>query len=342
MNKTILWILTLISSIFYSVQSYAQDIQFSQFYANVLYLNPAFTGSAHATRIVGHQRLQWPGLDANYLTSFISLDHYFNRINSGIGIYFMNDKQGTNILSSNEMALLYAYELPLNDKFTIRFGAKTNFVSRNINYAVLTFPDQFNNNGYVGPTGQNFGNDRITFLDLSSGIILYADHFWGGIAFDHMNNPNQSFYKNDNHLPSKFDFTGGYRFDIQKKDPNKLGDTKNDIYITPTAHYKFQGKSDQFDIGLYILYNQLITGLWYRGLPYIKNFNNKLPNNESFVAQIGYKINHLSLCYSYDQTVSKLYQGGTYGSHEINITYIFGQGMKKKKIVKRIPCPDFK
>src|SRR4051794_24613757 len=83
-----------------SFNSKAQDIQFSQFYANVLYMNPAFAGSAHLSRAIFHQRIQWPTLDAKYITSSISFDHYFEKARSGVGVIVLKDWQGANTLSS--------------------------------------------------------------------------------------------------------------------------------------------------------------------------------------------------------------------------------------------------
>ena len=107
----------------------AQDIQYSQFYANVLYLNPAFAGNVHATRGVFHQRIQWPSLDAKYITSHVSVDTYFSEVNSGVGLMVYKDWQGSNTLSSVETALQYAYELHLSSKtfFSSRFASKLCF-----------------------------------------------------------------------------------------------------------------------------------------------------------------------------------------------------------------------
>ena len=69
----------------------AQDIQFSQFYANIIYLNPSFAGSAHGLREVAHQRIQWPSLEAKYIFSALSVDHYFKKIRSGLGIQVLKD-----------------------------------------------------------------------------------------------------------------------------------------------------------------------------------------------------------------------------------------------------------
>ena len=61
----------------------AQDIGFSQFYANPLYLNPAFAGSAVAPRISLTYRAQWPGLVSAFTTVSASYDQYFPDLHGG-------------------------------------------------------------------------------------------------------------------------------------------------------------------------------------------------------------------------------------------------------------------
>ena len=46
----------------------AQDPAFSQFYANPLYLNPAFAGSDICPRASLNFRDQWPGIGKTYVT----------------------------------------------------------------------------------------------------------------------------------------------------------------------------------------------------------------------------------------------------------------------------------
>ena len=41
---------------------YAQDPQFSQYYASPIYHNPAFAGGAHAPRLIANYRNQWSSL----------------------------------------------------------------------------------------------------------------------------------------------------------------------------------------------------------------------------------------------------------------------------------------
>ena len=99
-----LFFLILLPAFVFSTTSFGQDIQFSQFYGSPLYLNPAFTGSAHNYRAILHQRLQWPSLDAKYTTTLFSLDGYSNEYKSGLGLVFFKDVQGKNIISSTEVA----------------------------------------------------------------------------------------------------------------------------------------------------------------------------------------------------------------------------------------------
>jgi type IX secretion system PorP/SprF family membrane protein len=324
----------------YSQEVLAQDVQFSQFYAASLYLNPAFAGSAHSARGTLHQRIQWPSLDAKYITSLASIDAYSSKYKSGFGLMILQDFQGSNTIKSSEVTTQYSYELQFSPTFTLRAGLQAGFVSRFINYSNLVFPDQYNNQGYTGPTDDDvYGNTRVNYLDLASGGILYSNNFWFGVSSHHMNRPNQSFYGEVSRLPSKYSLATGYKF-VVKTNRDQYTSSNEEVTITPTAHYKFQGMSDQFDLGVYAIYNQIIMGFWYRGIPVIKYYKKSLQNNESVVLLAGYKFRTVSVSYSYDFTISKLATAKTGGSHELNITYVYKKS-KKKKPTKRLPCPKF-
>ena len=69
----------------------AQDPQFSQFYANPLYLNPAFAGSERCPRLSLSYRNQWPAFGSTYVTYNIAYDQYWHALRGGVGIYLMDD-----------------------------------------------------------------------------------------------------------------------------------------------------------------------------------------------------------------------------------------------------------
>lgn len=318
-----------------------QDIQFSQFYSVPLYQNPAFAGSAFMHRVTLHQRLQWMSLDARYQTSYVAWDCHFEKLRGGIGVSASHDIQGGNKLVSDNVAVMYATEIPLSGRWALRAGGQAELGFRSIDYSSFQYTQDFTNEGYQGNTYTQYGTERFYYPDLSAGLLLYADHLWVGLASHHMNEPNQTFYNNTtNRLPMKLALTGGYRL-VLKSERSKYGkdDRETEYTLTPTFHYKMQGKSDQLDLGLYGQLDLLLVGFWYRGIPLAKSYNNIL-NNESVVGMAGIKYGNIAFAYSYDFTVSRLYQAKTGGSHEFNLTIYF-QKQERKKPMKRLPCPDF-
>ena len=69
--KLILFLIVLLN-----LNSFGQDPQFSQFYANPMYLSPSFAGSTNGTRAVLNFRDQWPAIPGSFITYSASVDHY--------------------------------------------------------------------------------------------------------------------------------------------------------------------------------------------------------------------------------------------------------------------------
>lgn len=72
---------------------YGQDPQFTQFYANPLYLNPAFAGTARCARITFNYRNQWPNLSGTYVTYSAGYDQHFDVLAGGVGLLILSDDQ---------------------------------------------------------------------------------------------------------------------------------------------------------------------------------------------------------------------------------------------------------
>ncbi|MFN3404405.1 MAG: type IX secretion system membrane protein PorP/SprF [Cytophagaceae bacterium] len=330
--------LTLFCLLVFANLTFAQDIQFSQYYNVPLYLNPAFAGSAHNHRAVLHQRLQWPKLDAKYTTSLFSFDTYIEKYNSSVGIIAYQDYQGNNTIKSSEIGLMYSYELNLTGNITVRPGMQLSYVTRNTDYSSLMFSYQFDNNG-LHTTNNGLGGNRIHYADVSAGTVVYSDNLFLSFSGHHLNMPNQAFIQDVSRLPIKYSVFGGYRIKITSD--NGYHDNDHTLILTPTFHYKTQGKSDQLDLGLYAMYDHLLIGFWYRGLHGIKQYERKLQNNEAIIGMIGYQYNNLAFAYSYDYTVSRLAIARTGGAHEINLTWLYKKKYKKNKMRRRLPCPNF-
>ena len=331
-----------------ALASYAQDPQFSQFYANPLYLNPALTGGANAPRATLNYRNQWPGLSANYITTAFGIDHYFSNVNSGVGLYVMNDVQGTGNLRSTEVSGLYSYQIRFNESTALRVGLQGTYANRGADLSALTFGDQYNNRGFTGdptrdPLALN-GMPSISYADFSTGMLLYSDRYWVGVSAHHINRPQQGFFRisDSDRLPIKGSFQAG--LNIPFGGYTGTGDEfEREMSISPAILYKFQGKYDQLDLGLYLTYSPIVLGAWYRGIPF-KKYAPNINNHESVIGLVGFRQDKFSFGYSYDLTVSTLGMASG-GAHEISLSYIFDyepsprKGYRRKD--KQLSCPKF-
>lgn len=303
------------------------------------YLNPGFTGSQQYHKIYFQQRLQWPGLDAKYISTMAGFDLYSSKYKSGFGLYTIFDYQGVGQMTSKEVQLQYAYEVPVTEKLVFRPGLQFGIVNRSLDDSRLVFPDQYGKNGYIGATQDNIPNENILYPDISSGFLLFSPRIWFGASMHHMNRPNVSYFSDSkSRWPAKISLVGGYKIVLA----NITGGSylNDDLSIVPTFHYKTQGKSDQIDFGAYFNYQFLVLGIWYRGIPVFKYYLPELQNNESVAFLIGLRIDRWRAGYSYDQIVSELTPAQPVGAHEISLSYTLSPRSKKRP-GKTLPCPEF-
>ncbi|MEN7550596.1 type IX secretion system membrane protein PorP/SprF [Rapidithrix thailandica] len=323
----------------------AQDPQFSQFYANPLYLNPAFTGATGDARVTLNYRNQWPGLDANFVTYAASYDQYVRKFRSGIGIQFKNDQQGAKVntpLMSSDLTLYYSYLIPVNDTWAIQAGLAPTYGVRNLNYNKFLFGDQIDDNGPTGnPSMEDFAKENVHYFDFAAGVLIFTESLWMGFSAHHMNEPNLSFTGGEDKLPIKGSFHAGVTIPLTGWMTGKPD--YNNKTITPTVLYKFQGKSDQLSVGAYFNYNPIVIGAWYRGLP-LKRYETTLMNQDAFALLVGLKHNGFQFGYSYDVTINDLFRASA-GSHEISLVYNFTVNFDhakgpRKSGYPRVTCPS--
>lgn len=324
----------------------AQDPQFSQYYANPLYLNPALTGNLSNARAGVNFRQQWPSIDATFTTYTAYFDNYFADINSGIGAIMMHDRQGVAGLVSTSFHLQYAYQLPITRKITFRPGVSFGAIERRLDYSNLQFADQFNGSGFNGirASSENLADMNPFYqFDLNFGGMIYTPRLFAGVSANHLNEPYFSFSENSNErLPIKYSFHGGYRIalkaDAIRSEYDRYGRERS---ITPTAEFKMQKEFKQLSVGAYLTYQPIVVGLWYRGLPVtrVEGVRNK---NESAVLLLGLIHNNMNIGYSFDYTLSSLGMT-TGGAHEVSLSYTFDWIKSKRppRNVRQIPCPEF-
>ena len=308
----------------------AQDPQFSQFYANQILLNPAFTGSGDGARVALNYRRQWSSIPGAYKTFAAGFDYplAFGGTNHGLGLTLMSDQAGEGNLNKLDANITYAYDLEINKYSSIRFGLAGGIQQSSIDFYKLRFGDQIDPlEGFTRPTNEaGINQSRIT-PDVSAGALYFNKFVYVGATVNHLTQPKQRFFTGplgsvngstpDTKLPMKISAFGGVNIPIGK---NKS--------IAPAALFKTQGPFTQIDIGLYTNLDPLVIGLWYR-------------NQDAVIALIGVRKGIFSFGYSYDYTISKLRNSVTGGSHEISLVLQFEQNKKHKKKHKSYPCPRF-
>jgi type IX secretion system PorP/SprF family membrane protein len=313
----------------------AQDPQFGHFYTNSLLYNPAFTGNTDLGRFSFSYRDQWPAISGRFVSFAASYDHYLNDLNSGVGIQFLSDRAGSGGLTTNMVNLLYSYQVRINRQLSMIGGIKAGVINRRYDFEKFVFADQIARDG--APTQDIPGlRDQLTYANFGTGLVIYhQEKYWGGLSFDHINQPNNSFAENgESFLPIRYSVQGGYNIEVL----SPFG-TRTKGIVTLAGLYKAQLQWDQLDIGAYYRTEPLLFGVWYRGLP-LKNNESSRPNVDALLFMVGMHYDRISVAYSYDVTISPL-AGYTAGSHEISLILEYPKSKRKKRRFFRIPCPKF-
>ena len=190
----------------------AQDVGFSQFYANPLYLNPAFAGTAVAPRISLTYRGQWPGLVSAFTTVSASYDQYVNDLHGGIGVLVMTDRVGDHgALTTNTVEAMYAFNFRVSRSVNISAGLQVSLMNTNLRWDEnLRFPDQINPEyGFTYQTGAQAPDKTSKYaVDFNAGALVYSDKWYAGFSASHLTQPNVAFYS-ESPLPMKFTVHAG-------------------------------------------------------------------------------------------------------------------------------------
>jgi type IX secretion system PorP/SprF family membrane protein len=321
-----------------SLAARAQDPEFSQYYAAPLYLNPAFCGTSVDHRFNINYRNQWPNITNAFQTYAASYDYNLDQLNSGLGVLLMVDKAGSANLKSTQVNFQYSYKVHLSEKWILSSGLNFGLGFRSLDYNKLIFYDEldFLQSGGAPPDKRS-DTDRVSYFDFGGGMLAYSRKFWIGFSVAHLNRPNRSLVDDEAEIPIKTSIHGGVRI------PLYHGLFKKDrvAAIAPSFVYKQQGAFDQLDIGTYFLYEPVVVGLWYRGIPIRQNVNDRI-SQDALVVILGFQLEKIELSYSYDVTVSEL--GPTSGgAHELALKFKLDMAanVKTRKKERFIPCPTF-
>lgn len=327
----------------------AQDPQFSQFYANPLYANPAFAGATGTTRLIANYRNQWPALPANYQTAAFSIDSYDSDHRIGLGAQLITDHQGSSF-HTTQLVGQFNYNVPvLQENARIIAGLQAAYIGSQFNPSGMTFADQFGVGGLISQVSNDpFSQGTLSqkSVDFSSGLLFEHDlgdnmaSYWAGVSVHHI---GRSQGRGD-WLGQRITGMAGLRLPFQSKVGNRgLGHQQDrDQSIGLTSYIRQQGNNVQMDIGLNLIYSPVMLGLWYRGIPLRKT--GQTYQNDALVAIFALHVDKMMVQYSYDITVSPL-RFATGGAHEISIWYgldaLFSFTGKNNGLKRQRRCQQF-
>ena len=323
MNNFLLKTFASIIGIILSTSALAQDPEFSQFYSNPLYLNPAFAGSNNCPRVALNYRNQWPAISGSFVTQSVSYDQRlgYNK-GAGIGLLVTNDVAAKTLRTLNASAI-FSYHLPITRKFAIRVGFQATFFQKSLDWSKLSFSDQIDSRRgfvYTSQDVQN-GTGKRTGVDFSGGILGFSKNFYFGFVAHHVTQPNESLVMSESNLPLKLTGHMGAVIPLRKS-RYKKSTTK----ISPNILYRNQGTFQQLNLGVYVNKGPIWTGVWYR-------------NGDAFIVLLGIQTDLIRLGYSYDVTTSQLTLA-TAGSHEVSFSMNFTCKPPKRRY-RTISCPSF-
>ena len=309
----------------------AQDPHFSQYYANPLYLNPAFAGTKICPRLIMNYRNQWPAIPGAYVTYNASFDMHIKGIQGGIGLLANSDRAGEGALTTQSINLIYSVLIPLSHEFNLRAGFQAGYFQKHLDFDLLTFADQIDEAGFVKDTQEKRpsnvdGTYNVRDVDFSAGLLGYSENFFIGFAAHHLV-PVDVGFTGVSYMKMKLTFHAGGNISLVQRRRRMRPD---DPRISPNLLVTFQGPFHQFNYGLYYKKQPFVFGAWYRHF---------LEGSDAVIALVGFEYDKLKFGYSYDITVSKLGLPSG-GAHEFSFGLDFNCPRKIPR-ARAIQCPSF-
>lgn len=105
----------------------------SQYYQNMITLNPAFTGQSEYAKAAVSHRSMFTGLQGSPQTSYLSVDGQTAGGKMGLGIIAFHDQ--TDILANTSAMVNYAYKIKTGSNSMLNFGLAVGVQNQNVDFS---------------------------------------------------------------------------------------------------------------------------------------------------------------------------------------------------------------
>lgn len=335
-----------------SQQIFAQDKQFSQFYASPMNLNPAMTGVFEGSfRAVINYREQYNSiLDAHpFRTISAGFEKRFRIVNSdylSIGFNALQDQSGVGgygqylgHLSASYMKQVGGSRYGSQSQYLIA-GAQIGAGQNRIDPTRLWFSAQYDNSSVSVNTSldnqeANLATSSDVFLDFNAGLMWYArlgenkSVYFGG-AINHLAPAQISLYEQGptETLYMRFTGHGGAELPLNRE-----------LSILPAFLVMSQGPSFQTNFGINFRYSNrdwrevaIRAGLWNRISKTVEG-----GHADALIFSTILEMERFNLGVSYDVNTSSLKTASqSRGSIEVSLIYVHPSKTRYK-----VNCPKF-
>lgn len=314
-----------------TLKFHGQDPNYTQFFNNPTYFNPAYSGLSSDLRVQFAFREQWPALPYDFKAYHFDLDArgIEGRGFGGIGIFINSDNEGIAFIKNLNIGLSVAARIKLGEKGIVQVGMKASWLQKSVKWEDFIFSDNLSkrygnifSSGYIPPEGNtrnmaDFGCGGI--IQLGNNDQPYS--VTAGLAVDHLFQPDQSLLQNSS-VPLHRKIVGHIDFVFSAAHSNGTGGFSDGaLNINPGVIFQRQGDVYTLQGGLNLSKYGMNIGAWYKG-------NLGASTNSCLALLAGFGVSATKnmdvwVSYSYDIQISKELSG-TGGAHELTLIVDFG------------------
>lgn len=305
----------------------AQDANFSQFYNNPMYNNPAYAGLTRGLKARLHYRRHWQKIPGDFNTYCFTMDVADRELPGagGIGLIVNSDRQGIGYFKTFTVGIAPSVRVPIAENFIMQAAPLISFVRNEINWDNLVFEGQLDDiQGNILPSSFTPpNNESLNYPDFSFGLVfqVQGNNTVGtfGLAAHHLTRPNQSFFEASAPRERRYVVHGDVIFNIG--DYKGYFKRKISFKVNPGVVYQHQAGLNLYSVGLNLYILNLYFGMWYR------NESLEYDTFSDIVAMGGFLVpfdngSRMKVYYSYDMQVAaeKSFTGP---SHEVSLVFEF-------------------
>ncbi len=271
---------------------HAQDPYFSQFFANRVYLNPAYAGFDAGTTVTLNFREQWFGIPdgaptasaRSYRTYNVAADLQLpcfldlEDINLGLSVVVSRDEAGQAPMATNSIGVAFSHEQPLIRKASksrwqrldLRAGMQFSLHEKSIQDDFLIYSDQLDPVVGLLTNPASVSLASSFFPNFNAGVMLRGNHkkskdrntlFTVGLSFANVNRPDQSLREVT--APARLPLRTTIHAGTTHRLTRHTG-TKAPLFLAPQFRWDMQlgGTLNTQTIGAYTFVKGFYTGLF--------------------------------------------------------------------------------